>query len=116
MTARRPVPGARGKCRRCGDNVVWARTLASPTGRGGKSMPLNPLEDTEGNVAIRPTSNYQAVARVLGKGETHDLTTEVLAMTHFATCQPKIEGTTPAGLPDGVVDFAAHRAKKRSPR
>lgn len=69
--------------------MVWARTLATESGRGGKAMPLDPVENPAGNVAARAlSSSGQLVARVLCKDETHDVTTEIRAMPHAATCSP----------------------------
>lgn len=110
MTARRAVPGVRARCRSCDAAIVFATTVAGPNGPGGKWQPLNPLEDPEGRVAVRPTVIGRAVARTLHRDETHDEFAEMLAMPHAATCQPKIAGTSP--IPDGVVDLAAHRARR----
>jgi len=74
------------RCRECKAIVLWARTVASETGPGGKSMPLDPEPNDKGNVAVRQTGPHTYVARALKKGESHDRTTEKLHMPHFATC------------------------------
>jgi len=73
-------------CRACKAPIVWARTAASETGRGGKAMPLDATPNDGGNVAVRMLSPNSRVARVLGKDETHDRRAEQLYMPHFATC------------------------------
>jgi hypothetical protein len=65
---------------------MWARTVASETGTGGKAMPLDPEPNDEGNVAVRQTGPHTYVARVLKDGESHDTYAEKLHMPHFATC------------------------------
>jgi hypothetical protein len=94
--------------------MVWARTLATESGAGGKAMPLDPFEDPAGNVAVRAVNDRGGlVALVLRKDETHDTFTELRAMPHAATCTPAdpqlpIDDEPPAN----VVDFAAaHRAR-----
>jgi hypothetical protein len=78
------------KCAVCGGPIIWARTMASESGRGGKAMPLDPEPNPEGNVAARVTSRTPyglgRVCRVLAKDEQHDHQTEQLYMPHFATC------------------------------
>ena len=73
-------------CRVCKAPIMFARTLASETGKGGNPMPLDPEPNDEGNVAVRQTGPGRYVARVLKKGESHDTYTEKLHMPHFATC------------------------------
>lgn len=73
-------------CHLCGARIVFARTLASENGTGGKQMPLDPKPNPGGNVAVRRLDRSRLVARVLGKGETHDTYTEQLYMPHFASC------------------------------
>lgn len=85
MTAK-PLAGRALKCSRCQAPIVFARTMATESGRGGKAMPLDLYPNPDGNVAVRNTGGGHLVARVLGKEETHDRTVEVLAMPHFATC------------------------------
>ena len=74
------------RCDLCGARIVFARTLASETGTGGKRMPLDPEPNPDGNVAVRRLDRRRLVARVLGKGESHDIYAEQLYMPHFATC------------------------------
>lgn len=73
-------------CRVCKAPIMWARTVASETGTGGKAMPLDPEPNDEGNVAVRQTGPHTYVARVLKDGESHDTYAEKLHMPHFATC------------------------------
>lgn len=77
-------------------------------------MPLDPYENPAGNVAARVlASSRQLVARVLGKDETHDTTTEIRAMPHAATCTPPPPDQPP--LP-GVIDLDAARRRKATAR
>jgi hypothetical protein len=74
------------KCTRCKKPIVFARTMAAPSGTGGKAMPLDLYPDPDGNVAVRDTGRGHLVCRVLGKDEDHDRQVEQRAMPHFATC------------------------------
>lgn len=74
------------RCARCKAPIIWARTMASESGRGGKAMPLNAEPDPAGNVAVRLVTPTTRVCRVLGKGEGHDQRAEQLYMPHAATC------------------------------
>ena len=73
-------------CGTCKAPILWARTVASETGTGGKPMPLDPEPNDKGNVAVRQTGPGRYVARVLKDGESHDTYAEKLHMPHFATC------------------------------
>lgn len=88
------LPGRRSKCRNCQAPIVWARTVVTGRGKGGKLMPLDPVPNDAGNVAVRETSKGVLVARVLGKDEGHDRVAEILAMPHWATCaaNPRVAG------------------------
>lgn len=86
MSAQKPLSNRTTTCSRCRQPIVFARTLASETGTGGKSMPLDLYPNPDGNVAVRDTGHGHLVARVLKKDETHDRQVEQLAMPHFATC------------------------------
>lgn len=77
---------AMGVCRVCQAPLVWAVTLASETGAGGKRMPLDAEPNPAGNVAVRQTGPRSLVARVLGNDETADVFAERVYMPHFATC------------------------------
>lgn len=83
-----PIVPRLSRCNRCKAPIVWARTVATPNGPGGKAMPLDAYPNPEGNVAVRVTDRRRSVAlaRVLNKDEGHDHRSEVLAMPHFATC------------------------------
>lgn len=113
MSARH-LPGRRAVCGRCKRPIVWAVTLAGANGPGGKAMPLDPLEAADGNTAVRTTGS-RLVARVLGKDETHDSSTELLAMPHFATCPGSPEKPNPR-LPDNVLDLEAARHRRTGAR
>lgn len=108
MSDPKPLPGRRDVCRQCRSEIRWAKTLAGVNGRGGKSMPLDPYPNPEGNVAVRAIASGRLVARVLGKGETHDTFTEQRAMPHFATCLKSETNDLIAGveslLADAVID------------
>lgn len=88
MTERevRRLPGPLGRCNSCGGHIVWAATAARDTGRGGKAMPLDPVEDLAGNVAVQAGHGGRLVARVLKKDEQVDRPVQYVAMPHFATC------------------------------
>lgn len=85
----RLIPGRRLRCVLCKDPIVFARTVRSETGRGGKMMPLNPTTDAAGNVAVRVIDSTRGIltARVLGADDGLDTHTELRAMPHFATCK-----------------------------
>lgn len=106
-----PAPDLmRTRCDGCGRAIVWAVTVAGPNGRGGKLMPLDPLEDLAGNVvATQPSARGRLLARVLCKDETIDRPGEYAGMPHFATCPAHAKPT----LPEGVVDLTAERRKRR---
>ncbi|MFC6343903.1 hypothetical protein ACFP8W_18100, partial [Nocardioides hankookensis] len=59
------------------------------TGRGGRAMPLDPVEDLAGNVAVQPGHAGRLVARVLKKDEVVDRPVQYVAMPHFATCRSR---------------------------
>lgn len=109
MTAK-PLPGRQMRCSRCRQPIVFARTMATESGRGGKAMPLDPYPNPAGNVAVRDTGRGRLVARVLGKDESHDRHVEVLAMPHFATCGVK-EGQE---LADEVEKFLREHSEGAS--
>lgn len=80
-------PTSTSTCDGCGRPIVWAVTVASPTGRGGKLMPLDPAEDLAGNVAVtQPAARGLLHARSLFKDERVDRPSEHAGMPHFATC------------------------------
>lgn len=109
---RLPAPAvARTSCQGCRQPIVWAVTVAGPNGPGGKLMPLEPVEDLEGNVAVTtPHPPYgRLLARVLGKDEIVDRPVEYAAMTHFATCPTR----TRPELPPEVIDLQEQRTKRR---
>lgn len=82
----RPLPGDPTRCQRCRRPIIWAVTMAKESGPGGKAMPLDPIENPAGNVAVQPGHGGRLLARVLGKNERHSPPAEYLAMPHFATC------------------------------
>lgn len=92
-----PAPeGHRSRCEGCGSDVVWAITVATASGRGGKLMPLDPREDLGGNVLVcQPVARGRLTARVLHAGETVDRPMDYLANTHFATCPVGVRPTPP---------------------
>lgn len=113
ITVARKIPGRASSCGHCQAPIVWARTLATESGAGGKAMPLDPLEDLAGNVAVRPVNDRGGlVARVLRKDETHDTFAELRAMPHAATCTPP-DPPLPVEPSPNVVDFATARARRR---
>lgn len=82
----KPLSSRRIRCSRCKEPIVFARTMAAPSGTGGKAMPLDLYPNPDGNVAVRETGGGRLVCRVLGKDEDHDRQVEQRAMPHFATC------------------------------
>jgi hypothetical protein len=82
----RPLSSRFQKCSRCHQPIVFARTMATESGAGGKAMPLDLYPNPDGNVAVRDTGRGRLVARVLKKDEDHDRQVEQRAMPHFATC------------------------------
>lgn len=108
-TEPRTLPAEATTCAGCGRPIVFAVTVAGENGRGGKHMPLDPIEDAAGNTAVRP-AHGRLLARVLKKDETHDHRTEYLAMPHFATCTRRPDEPQ---LPDNVVSLQAHRTRRR---
>ena len=98
------LPGRVMVCHRCKAEIVFARTMASPTGTGGKHMPLDRVPNPEGNVAVREVATGVLWCRVLGKDETHDIHTEVRAMPHFRTCQKDLVDGVEAFLRDQAAD------------
>ena len=110
-----PAPlEARTKCDGCRRDIVWATTVAGPNGRGGKLMPLDPVEDLAGNVCVtQPVARGRLLARVLCTDETVDRGAgEYQVMPHFATCPTR----TKPELPTNVVDLAAQRRRRRGGR
>lgn len=64
-----------GKCRSCGDAILWVKTSA------GNVMPLNKEPDPEGNIVL-----VDGVARVLS-GEMWEGHCDLPKYkSHFATC------------------------------
>lgn len=106
------IPGPRVKCRRCQAPIVWARTVASETGTGGKPMPLDPEPNPAGNVAVRPGRRNELLARVLKKDEDHDHRAEVRAVPHMATCRADAR-VSARQAEAGVIDFAAAQARRQ---
>lgn len=82
----RRLPGTPEPCDHCGVLVVWATTVASPRGPGGKAQAFDPVEDPRGRVAVRP-AHGRLLARALEKDEVHDPPLEYLGMPHVATCR-----------------------------
>ena len=112
----RPLPAAenaRRICSGCRREIVWAVTVAGPNGPGGKLMPLDPLEDLAGNVAVtQPVARGRLHARVLHKGETVDRPGEYSGMPHFATCPV---GARPE-LPADLAELTKKRPRRRTRR
>lgn len=111
----RPLPAtpiARSICGGCRRPIVWAITVAGPNGRGGKAMPLDPLEDLAGNVAVSVPHIGRLLARVLAKDEAVDRPLEYAGMPHFATCPARHKPEIPAS----VIDLKEHRRRRRGRR
>lgn len=99
-------------CEGCRRPIVWARTLAGTNGRGGKLMPLDPLEDAAGNVAVSNPHRGVLYARVLHKDEDVDRPVDFRAMPHFATCPTR----TKPEIPQNVIDLAEAKRKRKARR
>lgn len=110
---RLPIDGtAHSTCEGCAGELVWAVTVAGPNGRGGKLMPLDPVENLAGNVAVTAPHRGRLLARVLTKGEAFDRPHEYAAMPHFATCPT---GTKPE-LPAIDLQQLRHKPRRRGGR
>lgn len=94
------------KCPRCKAPIVWARTVASVNGPGGKPMPLDFEPNPAGNVAASVGPGQTIRARVLTKDEDHDHRAEWRAMPHFPTCT-QVQGQK---LADDVEDYLREQA------
>lgn len=110
-----PLPGPRGVCRDCGGDVVWAVTVASPRGRGGRPQPLDPKSDNSGRIAVRSPTRGRLLARALTVDEQPDATAELLAVPHAATCPGTRLPTPTEPAPDNVTRLADHRARRKKP-
>lgn len=98
---------ARDRCRDCRQPIVWAITVASPTGSGGKNQAFNPTEDPAGRVAITNPHRAQLRARALTGDETHDPRIgEFLGMPHAATCTARQTADQPTAP---VVELSTRR-------
>lgn len=98
------LPGRRHRCRACRAPIVFARTVATDRGRGGKLMPLDLEPHVDGNVGVR-FHGRDLVCEVIPKGGSFD-PSWVRAMPHFATC-----GARGAAREDGrrlVADIEAY--------
>jgi hypothetical protein len=113
----RPLPAPRDAqsiCEGCAQPIVWAVTVAGPNGRGGRLMPMDPLEDLTGNVAITAPTSTRLLARVLTKGEEFDRPVEYAGMTHFATCPTRTKPEPPFLM--GVPQDRKPGRHRRTPR
>ena len=90
-----PEPVVRSFCSGCHAPLVWALTVAGPNGPGGKLMPLDPVEDLAGNVAVTAPRRGRLLARVLQRDELVDRPLEYAAMPHFASCPAKCHPDLP---------------------
>lgn len=105
-------PRAHGRCEDCRQPIVWAITVASPTGAGGKNQAFNPVEDPAGRVAITNPHRTQMRARALTGDEIHDPRVgEFLGMPHAATCAAR--QTPAADAPAAPVVQLADRRRYR---
>lgn len=108
---------ARSHCDGCGALIVWAITVAGPNGRGGKLMPLDPIEDLAGNVQVTVPRLGRLEARVLTRDESMDRSRyEYAAMTHFATCPLRCRPSLPIALTAALEDNRTAVARRRRRR
>ena len=100
--------GEYGRCRRCGDVVLWV-----VMGGSGKAMrPSTPEPSDDGTVAITRSPGAGLVGRVV-TAQVPARHFERLHVTHFATCAPRLAHRQ--GLRDGtVVDLARARRTRES--
>lgn len=105
----RPIPGdVHSRCDGCLADIVWAVTVAGPNGRGGKLMPLDPVENLDGNIAVTAPTRGRLHARVLTKDETIDRPVEYAGMTHFASCPAR----TKPSLPPEALEQPDRRSRR----
>lgn len=83
----RQIPGRATPCERCGEAVLLARTMASPSGSGGRLMPLELVEHPEGRVAVIARAKNVLYCRQLQADETVDRPWEYQAIVHFPRCE-----------------------------
>lgn len=108
---------ARTNCDGCGRPIVWAITVAGPNGRGGKLMPLDPLENLAGNVAItQPAARGLLHARALFRDESFDRPHEFAGMPHFATCPANGRPALPVDLVDRLNERRLNPVRRRGGR
>ncbi len=65
-----------GKCRSCGQAVLWVEILGS-----GKKNPLDPLPTADGNVVLVGDGKAEALRK-----DSHRAEGELRYISHFATC------------------------------
>lgn len=109
-----PAPeNMRSRCDGCRQPIVWAVTVAGPNGPGGKLMPLDPLEDLAGNVAVtQPAARGRLLARALFKDEKVERPSEYAGMPHFATCSTNSRPT----LPPSIAELTRPKQRRRRSR
>jgi hypothetical protein len=91
-------------CKRCSALIVWSRT------NSGKSMPLDAVPNSDGNVAAHRDHLGVLRAEVLPKGQ-EPLRFMRRYMPHFATCAPTVAHRQ--GVRDGsVVELGRARRRK----
>lgn len=104
---------ARSRCDGCAAALVWAITVAGPNGRGGKLMPLDPIEDLAGNVQVTVPRLGRLEARVLTRDESLERSRyEYAAMPHFATCPARCRPSLPVALVSAIEDTRAAAARR----
>jgi len=84
------------ECRLCHDPIVFARLDT------GKAMPLNPMPDSRGNVAVHLAGGRKG-AVLLGFVISRDRLPGPLdqrMVPHYATCEKQRTPTKPARQPD----------------
>jgi hypothetical protein len=101
-------------CDSCSAPIIFI-VVANNAGRKPRRMPVNPVPDPGGNVAVRIDGTGTRIGRVLGKGQK-PAGGERLYCPHFATCthperhrrfsanssraaKPKPAAKTPPALP-----------------
>ncbi len=67
-------------CKDCGASIIWVRTAAHD-----RNMPLNPVPEDTGNIAVRRERGQLVKARPVTAAAPL-VVGEVLYLAHYATC------------------------------
>lgn len=102
-----PRPSELRRCTGCREAVLWVTILGS-----GKRMPVDPVIENAGNVAVRQDHTGRFVARVLTADDRVEVF-ERLTVSHLATCEKAAEfRREQRQLADNVIDLGAARRRR----